>query len=136
MERLINYHTHPAWLLFGTVILFLTAIECFANESVSGQYITVTPSHVVFVVTVGQPTPSHLIIQHFHPAGSKFLTSSPDAVKISDKKHFSKWLMKEVQPGSYSFSLDLRGSDTSGFKLVLRYSDPSGGGFRESVIAP
>jgi hypothetical protein len=107
------------------------------SASVAAQYQSIENGAVVFVISVGSPAPSSLIIQHYHPSDIAVTGTSPAASKINVKAGFAKWFFKNPQPGSYSFSLNLaRTVPPESVRLVLRYKDPGSGALQEVVAQP
>jgi hypothetical protein len=124
-------------LLFVLLLFSLAALPSAAAASAGAVYKSVNGNKVVFLVEVGIPAPASLIVQHFHPQGTRLLAASPSADQINNGAGTSKWLIKNVRPGVYPFSLSFDGRiSPADLKIILRYHDPKTGSFREIVIRP
>lgn len=108
-----------------------------AAPAASARYQSVSGNTVVFVVDVGSPAPSSLILQHIHPAQRKLVSSSPRADKIYNARGVCKWLIKNSRSGTYPFSLTFDGPVSGNdISLILRYRHPSTKTFKEITVKP
>lgn len=124
-------------LLFPLLLVLAAPLQSLANGSASIEYQSVSQNKVVFMVKVKSPAPSSLIIKHFHPANNNLLTSSPRARQINNDRGYSKWLLKNVRPGVYPFSLTFAKPVNPGdLRLSLQYRSPSSGNFQEVTTRP
>jgi hypothetical protein len=118
------------------LLLFLVGVS-YAEDPAVIHYQNVTGNKVVFTVEVATPAPSTLIVQHYHTAGNDLVAASPRAQQIDNKRGYSKWLLRNVRPGVYPFSLTFSNAVRPGdLQLILRYRDPQGGGFFEKFSRP
>lgn len=131
------------WLLQTTVIqavlmlLLLSSGICHAEDPAVIGYQSVSQNKVVFTVKVSSPAPSTLIVQHYHAAGNNLVAASPRPQQIDNRRGYSKWLLKNVRPGVYPFSLTFRKKvQPDDIQLILRYRDPKGGVFFEKLARP
>lgn len=118
------------------LLLFLAGVS-HAEDPAVINYQNVSGKKVVFTVEVASPAPSTLIVQHYHSAGNDLVAASPRAQQIDNKRGYSKWLLRNVRPGVYPFSLTFNKNVRPGdLQLILRYRDPQGGGFFEKFSRP
>jgi len=136
---MINNHIpcQRIFLLVTTLILVALLNSAYANESAEVDYQRISRNKVVFIVRVSAPPPSSVIVQHYHSDSNALVASSPRAQQVNNRKGYAKWLLKNVRPGVYPFSLtfkkNIRPSD---LQLMLRYRNPRDGGFREVTTRP
>ncbi|MDJ0622036.1 MAG: hypothetical protein QNJ17_03660 [Desulfocapsaceae bacterium] len=124
--------------LFVAVLIFAAFLSSVnANESAEIDYQRINRNKVVFVVRVSTPPPSSVIVQHYHAGNNALVASSPRAQQVNNRKGYAKWLLKNVSPGVYPFSLTFKNNiRPSDLQLILRYRNPSDGGFRELRTQP
>ncbi len=119
------------------MVLLLQTTARAAAPAAAASYQSISGNSVVFVVDVGSPAPSSLILQHMHPTQRKVISSSPPADKIYNARGVCKWLIKNSRNGSYTFTLTfdapVSGKDIS---LILRYRNPSTKTFKEITVKP
>ncbi len=119
------------------LFLILSSGISFAADPAEISYQNVSENKVVFAVEVSSPAPTTLIVQHYHAAGNDLIAASPRAQQIDNRRGYSKWLLRNVQPGVYPFSLTFRSTvHPEDIQLILRYRDPRGGGFFEKYARP
>lgn len=119
------------------VLILLFSGICYAEDPAAISYQSVSQNKVVFTVEVSSPAPTTLIVQHYHAAGNELMAASPRAQQIDNKRGYSKWLLRNVRPGVYPFSLTFRNTvQRDDIQLILRYRDPQGGGFFEKFARP
>jgi len=119
------------------ILIFFSAVTCYAEDPATVKYQNVSQNKAVFNVEVSAPAPSTLIVQHYHAANNNLVAASPRAQQIDNKRGYSKWLLRNVRPGVYPFSLTFKNRVKSNdIQLILRYRDPQGGGFFEKFARP
>lgn len=125
-------------LIFHLLLLtILLAMPISAVAGARAQYQNGSGKTITFLVEVTSPAPSSLIVQHFHPTGITIIGTSPQANKVNPGSGIAKWFLKNIQPGTYRFSLSFNKSVTQGdIRLILRYRDPASGSFKESAVSP
>lgn len=125
-------------LLILTFIFLISLSQNVSGASfVSAKYQSVANNKVVFLVEVGNPAPSSLIVSHKHPPSNRLLSSSPAATKMNQKAGVSKWLLKNVKPGVYPFSLSFKNPVVPRtVSLTVRHRDVASGKFQEKLIRP
>lgn len=125
------------FLLVVALIFVALANSAHANGSAEVEYQRISRNKVVFTVRVSSPPPSGVIVQHFHSGGNALVASSPRAQQVNNTKGYAKWLLKNVRPGVYPFSLTFkRNIRPSDLQLMLRYRSPRDGEFREVRTRP
>ena len=136
---MINRYVFFRRIIILSTILILTVLHeaALADNSARIDYQRINKNKVVFVVRISSPPPTSVIVQHFHPGSNALVASSPRAQQISNKKGYAKWLLKNVRPGVYPFSLtfteNVRPRD---IQLMIRYRNPHDGGFHELRTHP
>jgi hypothetical protein len=121
----------------SVLILLLSIGISYAEDPAAISYQTVSQNKVVFTVNVSSPAPTTLIVQHYHAAGNDLVAASPRAQQIDNSRGYSKWLLRNVRPGVYPFSLTFKNTvQPDDIQLILRYRDPQGGGFFEKFARP
>lgn len=136
---MIDNHILFRRIFLSVAALIFTALctSAYAGESAEVDYQRISRNKVVFVVRVSSPPPSSVIVQHYHSGSNPLVASSPRAQQVNNRKGYAKWLLKNVRPGVYPFSLtfkkNIRPSD---LQLMLRYRNPRDGGFREVKTQP
>lgn len=128
----------PAGIAACMVMLFLLhTASVAAAPPASARYQSVSGKTVVFVVEIGSPAPSSVIIQHMHPARRTLVGSSPRADKVNSARGVCKWLIKNSRSGIYPFRMTfdapVSGKD---IRLTLRYRNPSTKTFEEVSVRP
>jgi len=130
----------PAWMPITAVALLLFLLQApavAAAPPVSAGYQSVSGNTVVFVVEIGSPAPSSVIIQHVHPAQRKLVGSSPRADKVYAARGVCKWLIKNSRSGIYPFRVSFDAPVSAGdISLILRYRHPSTKNFEEVTVRP
>ncbi len=127
--------------IFLCAVLFIYTLSfvqnVLASSLVNAKYQSVSKHKVVFLVEIGNPAPSSLIVSHKHPPSNKLISASPAATKMNQKAGVSKWLLKNVKPGVYPFSLSFKKPVSPGsLSLTVRHRDANSGKFQEMLIRP
>jgi hypothetical protein len=128
----------PSFQLIVSIIVICIFFSSTAHtkETVSGRYVSITKNQIEFIVNVGIPAPTSLIVQHFHPA-QILLGTVPQASKVDSDMGSVKWFIKSVEPGEIPFTLTFnRNLSESSVKVILRYRDPVTGNYTESIFFP
>lgn len=135
---MISTHAHfHRIIVFFTFLVTVSPCAVLADDSAKIDYQRISKNKVVFIVRVSSPPPSSVIVQHFHPRGNALVASSPRAQQISNNKGYAKWLLKNVRPGVYPFSLTFTENVRPGdIQLMIRYRNPRDGGFQELRTRP
>ncbi len=124
-------------LILTFILLTCTALSGYAASTVDAKYQSVSNNKVVFLVEVGSPAPSSLIVSHKHPPGNRLMSTSPAATKMNQKAGVSKWLLKNVRPGVYPFSLSFKNPVAPrSLSFTVRHRDAASGKMQESLIRP
>ncbi len=130
---------HKNIILFWAVLFFCltTPLSISAATPARAVYQSIANNKVVFLVEVGSPAPTSLIVQHFHPSDNRLISTSPQADKVDRQSGTAKWFLKNVRSGMYPFSLSFTGEiDPGSIQLILRYRDPQTRSFQEIVVRP
>lgn len=135
MVQFQKFFSKSLFLLLCLTLLTLLTNKAYSAASI--DYRGVAGNRITFAVTISAPPPTSVIVQHFHPAGMQVVSSSPSADKINTQSGTIKWFVKNPQPGSYSFSLQLaKAAPPSTLRLVLRYKDRQSGSLVERTAKP
>lgn len=119
------------------LLILLCTSHALAQDSAKIQYISASGTGVVFTVTVTAPPPSSLIVQHFHNPANTLINATPRASQIDNRSGTAKWLIRDVRPGRYTFSLTFAKSvRKQNIHTALRYRTPGSGAFREHTARP
>lgn len=103
------------WVFISLTTLFLLApIGAMANEPVVGRYLQASGNTIRLQLTVRNPAPQNLILQQHLPPGTKVLSTSPRANKISPNDGVVKWLFKGVSPGKLVVVMQVQPPVSSG----------------------
>lgn len=136
----MNIKNISSLFTFVSLVLLLFLFSngtSYAKDSAVISYQSISGKKVVFTVEVSSPTPTTLIVQHYHSVGNDLVAASPRAQQIDNNRGFSKWLLRKVRPGVYPFSLTFKNTvRPDNLQLILRYRDPNGGGFFEKFARP
>lgn len=136
-----HLHTPRITALSGCCAIVLLILVCtshaLARDSAKVQYINASGNSVAFTVTVTAPPPTSLIIQHFHNPANRLINATPRASQIDNSNGTAKWLIRDVRPGRYTFSLTFaKGVRKQSIHTALRYRTPGSGAFREHTARP
>ncbi|MFN2353886.1 MAG: hypothetical protein ABR512_05100 [Desulfopila sp.] len=136
-QHLLNPHTALPGYCAVVLFILLCTSHALARDSAKVQYINASGKNVVFTVTVTAPAPGSLIIQHSHDPANKLINATPQARQIDNSSGTAKWLIPNVRPGRYTFSLTFAGAvRTQNMHAALRYRTPGSGAFREHTARP
>ncbi|WP_419174873.1 hypothetical protein [Desulfosediminicola sp.] len=100
-------------------LLLLSSIEAMAKEPVIGKYLSSSGNTIRLQLSVSSPAPQNLILQQHLPPGTRVLSTSPKAIKISQNNGVVKWLFKGVSPGQ--------------IEVVMKIEPPAAGSVRGSI---
>jgi len=133
-----NHMTFQRISLFVAALITVALLNpAHANDSAEVDYQRISRNKVVFIVRVSSPPPSSVIVQHYHSGSNALVASSPRAQQVNNREGYAKWLLKNVRPGVYPFSLTFKKNIRPGdLELMLRYRNPRDGGFREVKTRP
>ncbi len=135
-----DFHRNRFLLLYfcAIVLLLLTnSEEAKAGELVHGKFLSSSGKLIQLQITTGTPPPSHIIVSLEIPPGVEVNRTQPDAQKIRIKKGKIKWLLKNVQSGSQTFSVELsKAIKPSVSFAIVRYRDPATGNYIKTLITP
>lgn len=130
-----KYRTIRISLLF-VVLSFLCITHSLAGEPITARYIKTAGDAVSVRITVSKPAPSNLILEQQLPAGTKILSTSPQAKKANTKKGTVKWLLKGLSPGTLDVSMRVSPAISSkDAKGKIRYRNPETGKMTDSQIS-
>ncbi len=79
----------------------------WAQDMVSGKYISSSGTSIVLELTIQEPPPGNLIVHQLLPKGIDLVSSSPAVTKFSTKKGKAKWLVKKVRSGTMRITMKL-----------------------------
>ncbi|MCB2180890.1 MAG: hypothetical protein KQH63_02555 [Desulfobulbaceae bacterium] len=117
------------WLLLGATSQ--------ARDMVSGKYSSSAGKSIVLDLKVADPSPGNLIIHQFLPPGIDIIKSHPRVMKFDKKSGKAKWLIKKVQPGKMSISMELSKSIPAGaIRAEVRCRDQKTGEMTQITITP
>ncbi len=126
-------------ILLTLILIFFSSLSQTVSGAslVNAKYQSVINNKVVFLVEVGNPAPSSLIVSHKHPPSNRLLSASPAATKMNQQAGVSKWLLKNVKPGVYPFSLSFKNPVVPRtVSFTVRHRDAASGKFHDKLIRP
>lgn len=125
-------------ICYVALVCFLASVKTtWAGGQVRGEYIPSSPKIIQLRISIGTPSPSHIIVTQRIPAGVKVVSSQPKAQKIDSGSGEVKWLLKKPQAGSQILTLELAEPvQASMVSATFRYRNPVTSQFVESAVSP
>jgi len=94
-------------MLTGILIILINPMTVFADELVSGRYLSAVGKEIRIELKIGTPAPSSVIVIQKLPKGTKVISSSPVAKKYNSAQGKAKWLLSKVISGKMAISMTL-----------------------------
>ncbi len=94
-------------ILTWILIIMAAPMMVFADELVSGRYLSASGKEIRIELKIGVPAPSSVIVVQKLPKGTKIVSSSPRLKKYDPAQGKAKWLISKVNSGKRIISMTL-----------------------------
>ena len=133
-----NHHITKDFLaIAGTLLLAIIPIQVCAGDLVSAGYASSQGRKIVMELKIQSPAPSTVIVIQNLPKGTGIKQSRPQFDKYDQDRGETKWLLRDVRPGTLRISMETTGPVKSGeVNGEIRYRDPSTGNMVRVHIRP
>jgi hypothetical protein len=117
-----------------SVLALATAVS--GSELVSGRYTAASGKNIVLALSIGNPSPSNLIVEQYITPGNSVQATSPKAIKVDNRQGKVKWLFRNTRSGKLQLTITLQTPLQGQVEAMARYRDPRDGQFTELRIRP
>lgn len=108
-----------------------------ADELISCRYQQAEGKTIVLRLDIGSPAPAMLILVQKIPPGVLIKNAEPPIKKYDHKKGEARWLIKQLQSGTITFTINLdQDIDADKISGEIRYKDPVAGAMKIMAIKP
>jgi len=105
MKTAVGYGSTLFSIISLTVVL--AVVQAFAGTAVSARYLQPRGKHIVWVISIPDPSPEVVIVTQHIPPGSEITESSHPLSSYDKKNGVAKWLLSSVPSGSLEMEMKI-----------------------------